>query len=351
MTLTLTWEKGQSNSEAGEIFSGKNLALTNTGKKGYFYAWERYHAGGSYLLGTIFNGYGNPLRFSFNLTELLNGVLDQEVAVGSSPNGNLAIAWIRNGNDLFVSIYSLTGVPLVEYQAIPTGIHPSSPRIVADANNNFYVVWVQDGTSQRDIFMAILNPSGEFVLPATPVTDIANTTEDYFSPTITNLRSGGAVIAYSVDTGLPGTPQLIAYNVIDMIGNITQPEQRITYPGISARGKDMIQLTSGKVLIGWIDENTRHVHFTRLINDTTGWNADIDNIEELSPAYQLGAINISVTSDYLDHGIITWAEEKGNRTLSYALIDSSGAVLTPPMVFLRGTGVDTNAAGQGNAPY
>jgi hypothetical protein len=111
----------------------------------------------------------------------------------------------------------------------------------------------------------------------------------------------------------------------------------------------MVQLTSGKVLVSWIDENTRHVHYTLLTKDAAVWNTG--SIGELSPSYQLGAINVSVTSDYLDHGIITWAEEKGNRTLSYALINSSGTVLTPPMVFLRGTGVDTNAAGQGNAPY
>jgi hypothetical protein len=326
MTLALTREKSQTVSEAGATFTGKNLALTLTGKGGYFYAWE-YYITGSYLQGTIFSPYGDRIKEPFHLTSPIDVKIDEQLTVGSTPNGNLANVWVRITDvesqigDLLINIYSPNGMPLFEFIPIIQGNILSAPRIAADVNNNFYVVWMQQGAqNQNEVYLSIINATNGNIIKTIPVTDLSNTTEDYFSPAIVGLKSGGAIIAYSVNTGVPEASQPVAYRVMDANGNLS-PVTMISYDGLRARGKDMVQLTSGKVLVSWIDENTRHVHFTLLTNGTAGWTDNGVEPWELEPSYQLGAINVSVTSDHLDHGIITWAEQKGNRTLSYALIN------------------------------
>ncbi|MEM5775252.1 MAG: hypothetical protein AAGU05_09650, partial [Anaerolineaceae bacterium] len=155
-----------------------------------------------------------------------------------------------------------------------------------------------------------------------------------------------AIIAYSVK--LAAGTQAIAYRVTNPAGGL-MAEKRFAYTGLRTRGKDLIQLSGGKVLLSWIDENTHHVHYTLLSKDAAG-NYVNGQIGEFETPYQFSANNVSVTRDEMDHGIITWAEELLNRTLSYALVDSAGSVLTPPMIFMTGW-LETNAAGQGNAPY
>lgn len=61
----------------------------------------------------------------------------------------------------------------------------------------------------------------------------------------------------------------------------------------------------------------------------------------------------SLTGDFSNRGVITWQDDKG-RGLYYALISSTGTVLTPPMAFLHGTApVAPNlksSSGHGAAP-
>lgn len=347
MQLALIHENGLVKSVAGDIYSGKNLALTPAGSGGYFYAWERYYTGGSYLLGSIFNRAGEPTRYSFNITPSDELLLNQELAVGSTPDGNIAVTWVRSGTELLVGILSPSGSPLREPVHIATSAVPSSPRIAADQNNHFFVIWMQEGASQRDIYLTVLNSQGDVITPAGALTNAALTGEDYFSPAITGLQGGGAAVVYSVGTAEGIQP--LAYRILQSDGAPVQIETKINYSNPHARTKDIVQLSDGKILLGWIDESTHHAHYALLSRDLSTWVAG--SVHELSPDYQLGAINLSVTSDAQDHGIITWAEERGNRTLSYALVDSSGELRTPPMVFMSGVGLDTNAGGQGIAPY
>lgn len=347
MRLQLAWEKDLIQATPGDYFSGKNLAVTQIGTGGYFYGWERYYTGGSLLLATILNRRGDPIdpgKYGFELT---NGHSDEELTIASTPDGRIAVGWVRNRTELLANFYDPKGNLLQQARSIQSTGFPTSPRTAADQNNRFFFAWVQANLSgQSDVYMAILSSTGQILKNAFQVTDSAGTGESYFSPALTHLENGGVVLSYSVNTG---AAQPLAYQIFDTNGGLVQAESRITYPDQRTRGKDMVQLSGGSVLVSWIDENTHHVHYSLLSKAGSVWSSGA--IFELTPGYQLGAINVSVTSDIYDHGIITWAEELGNRTLNYALVNPSGDLLTPPMVFLRGTGLDTNAAGQGNAPY
>lgn len=353
MRLQLTWEKELIQTIPGDYFSGKNLAVTQIGTGGYFYGWERYYTGGSQLLATILNSRGQPIsveKFGFMLT---NGSSDEDLTIASTPNGNVAVGWVRDRfvpdktPQLLANFYTPSGDIIKEAQQIEFNGSFTSPRLAADVNNHFFLTWMQSGIGgQSDIYMAVFNSSGDVIKPAFKVTNSETTGESYFSPALTHLANGGVLLAYSVNTG---TEQPMAYQVFSTDGALVQTQTEINYPNPRSRGKDLVQLSGGNVLISWIDENSHHVHYALLANSGSGWTSS--SVFELAPNYQLGAINVSVTFDKFDHGIITWAEELGNRTLSYALINPAGDLLTPPMVFLRGTGLDTNAAGQGNAPF
>jgi hypothetical protein len=305
------------------------------------------------LLATILNRRGDPIdpgKYGFELT---NGHSDEELTIASTPDGRIAVGWVRdrfvpNQNPtLLANFYTPKGDLILAVQPIQSTGSPTSPRIAADENNRFFFVWVQaDLSGQSDIYMAVCTSTGDVIAPAFKVTHSESTGESYFSPALTHLENGGVVLAYSVNTG---AAQPLGYQIFDTNGGLVQAESRITYSDQRTRGKDMIQLSGGSVLVSWIDENTHHVHYSLLSKAGSAWSSGA--VFELTPGYQLGAINVSVTSDIYDHGIITWAEELGNRTLNYALVNPSGELLTPPMIFLRGTGLDTNAAGQGNAPY
>jgi len=64
---------------------------------------------------------------------------------------------------------------------------------------------------------------------------------------------------------------------------------------------------------------------------------------------------VSVTHDETGHGILTWMDANWNGYLYYALVASNGGLVTPPMMFHSGQGVNqfisTSDAGQGNAVY
>lgn len=346
MQLALIWDKNLAEFIAGNIYSGKNLALTQTGKGGYFYAWERYYdcSGNrcSYLLGTLFNETGNLIK-SLDITPYPNTVLDQELTISSTPDGNIAVAWVRNTNQLLINIYSSTGNSIKQVLQIANTTGISSPRISAGQNNRFYITWMQ----QSDIYYTVLDSTGNRVNATNKKLTNSNTN---FSPAITALTDGNAVIAYALDINNGTTTQPLGYQIISSTGTLVQGEKRIVYPDDPhVRGIDMVQLSNGNILVVWTDEGTHHVQYVLLTNGT-GWNAS--SVSELIPDYQVGAIHASATSDYLGHGIITWAEEsQENRTLNYALIDGSGDLITPPMAFMSGVGLDSNAAGQGNAPY
>jgi len=75
----------------------------------------------------------------------------------------------------------------------------------------------------------------------------------------------------------------------------------------------------------------------------------------LSSPYSRWSDYVSVTADREGHAILTWMDVEQKDYLYYAVVDGSGAVITPPMIYRTGMAADpdikTNSEGEGNAPY
>jgi hypothetical protein len=268
-------------------------------------------------------------------------------------NGNMVDGYPVNmtNNSGWLNItfgYPDPGSPIPEYLA---------PRIVPVGDNKLGIVWrahyrplaglemdqvqywVVDTNFSDPLFgyVAELDPDNRPIYPGT-----------------TYLEDGRFLISYANYTSA-NDPLLIKYTVINTDATVSIPPTQIN--GSSTDQLDVVQLDSGKVLFGWIDNRTSSVNYALLANDLSGVEIPTTPVlyEEFPghPDYRSAGYP-SVTRSSNGNGIITWQDQDWQEQLYYVLIGSDGAYMTPPSLYRRvgstrpEAQIATNA--YGNAP-
>jgi hypothetical protein len=138
--------------------------------------------------------------------------------------------------------------------------------------------------------------------------------------------------------------------ILNSSGSIAQGETII--PDSQGSSPDGIMLSTGEVLLAWHDPAGGEVGYA-VINGSS--HALESGPHGLVPPDGRTPNEVSVTSDEDGHGIITWGDEIQDDYLYYALVDGEGLLVTPAMIFLKGSGPDpevkTSSTGMGIAPY
>jgi hypothetical protein len=145
----------------------------------------------------------------------------------------------------------------------------------------------------------------------------------------------------------------IAYAVLNSGGNVVKSPATIN---MSGWGVDAVQLSTGRILLAWFVWTNSAPQIAFAVLDTN-YNVVAGPTTLSNPAAPTGDANVSVAADAAGHAILTWMDYgwSSRRNLYYALVDSNGNVLTPPMIFRTSQAyspyIDTSYEGYGNTSY
>ena len=118
-----------------------------------------------------------------------------------------------------------------------------------------------------------------------------------------------------------------------------------------------MQLANGSVLLAWTNWGADLYEINFAVLDGGAYNVVAGPTALSNPAAVTGNDYVSVAADGAGRGILTWmdADWDYRRNLYYALVDSSGAVLTDPMIFRTSQAthpnIETSSEGYGNTSW
>jgi hypothetical protein len=392
MYLNRIWKNNLIVSKAAKFFTGNTLALAFMEPERYIYAWE---LNGDYLDDQgetvkysniqylVLDRYGNritPLKLltdngsqatadlSINarypaLAATSNGRFallyalykyDDSDPYHPKSNSNIYLAVTNKAGDQTTGLMNLTGnsqwrstdnsdvVPVYTF-----------PRIVATGDNRWFVSWIdsrdESGKEVNRLYYAIYNADGSVMKAPTILSKSAAGATTYADPFITSLSGGRVFLGYSVYDQTSSAYSLV-YALLDSSGNVVK--NPATIPGVSGWRPDVIQLTDGNILLAWtnpLTENLQIMLFNATGEQVISGPTDLPRLGVRLPDY------VSVTRDAEGHGVLTWMDAEWKDYIYYALVNSSGSLVTPPMIVATGEAsnplIQTNSAGQGNAPY
>jgi hypothetical protein len=352
--------------------AGRDLALHTAANGSFLVAWraERCNANcsawTSELHFQLLDHRGMAVTPAIRLTDHLSAttaVLDLAPAVSATGTGALALTWrrveygdlTRSRENIYLALLSAQGallvppVNLTQYTAYGTANEAGvprlgDPRLAATRDNHFVVAWDQrvpeaGGGAAHAIRYAVTDAAG--ALAGAPASFTAGTPTDpaVAEPTLAALSNTQAVLAYNAGGHL-------SVGVLDSSGAVAQPG---TVLSVAGARPEAAALAPGRVLLVW--SGAGGVEAAVLGGTPLALTAGPVSLDH--PQATGGEAYISATTDEAGRGVITWFDAAASDfNLYYALLDSSGAVLTPPLIWRRGlAGLETSRTGYGNSDY
>jgi hypothetical protein len=276
-------------------------------------------------------------------------------------NLNIYFAVLDAAGNLAYGPANLTGNTIWEQWGSYDWPRFQDPTIVATADNRFVLAWQRterrspgggcsDLCDVDDIYFAVRSTSGAVVRPVAPFTsDTPGADEGYHDPNLASLRASRVLLSWQRDS-----QQDIYYTVLDSSGNAVTAVANLVGDGSSTSDwrPDAVQLTYGRILVAWTGSGLPQNRIRYAVLDQAYNRIAGPTFLEAPEALQ-GSGFVSVAADAGDHAILTWMEPGVYQpNLYYALVGSSGTLLTPPMVFASSRDqrpyIDTSFTGFGN---
>ncbi len=384
--LYQVWERNAFTSQAytGQ-FTGTNMAVFPRTDGGCLVSWERNFAGNAGLVANVEYAIFSPLgvrqsdvRTLYDNTTAETRTEDRYVNMASLPNGSMAVVWKRilrrvvgaesqlNENIYFAILNPDTGqftvAPIdvtqnTEWRGASNGAAPIFPmlRIATSGNSTVLLVWQENRRQETgitdDLYGAVYDFNGTLQSGPFQLTDSAGTGNHYAAPALVPVSNNRLLLAYSISTGdaTSETAFTVAFRVLNANGTTQYPETVLSADtdGLSVDG---VRLDNGRVVLAWHSTSANEVVFAVLDGETY---AVLHAAERLSTPKGRIPSEVSVTQGRANHALITWYETEEQHYFNYVLVDSSGAVLTPPMQFIHTSenSVFSNTYGFGNAPF
>ena len=372
-------------------YYGRNVAVAETSGGNFLYAWTRGRSVGSVYVREIEYALLSPcarvLREVSKLTDHSGATMDTydySPAVVVAPNGRIGVLWYRylwnssssqSNYNIWFAILDASGNVVYGPANITNnnvwGIWSDlnvprfyNPRIAATGDNRFVLAWLREhqesGGWVDDIYYAVRESNGSEVKPITKLTNDTPGTSAYYAPALASLTSNRAFLSWV--SRQDGNDD-IHYAVLGSDGSIVKGDTDLSVDETVTDwwNYDAVQLSDGKILAAWEawgcfgDEWTSRIRFAVL--DSSYNRIGEPQCLGRAAAAISGDTAASVAADRAGHAIITWIDRDGSsrRNLYYALVDGSGSVLTPPMVFRTSQAtspyIETSSEGYGNTSY
>ena len=375
-------------------YYGYNTAVAEAPNGNFIYAWNRERCLDSncnvYVTEieyALLDRYGNVVRPVSKLTDHTGATMDTynySPAVAVAPNGRIGVLWYRylwnrstsqsnyniwfaildaSGNRVYGPVNLTNNIVWGDWDDlnVPRFYYP---RIAATGDNRFVLAWQREhqesGGWVDDIFYAVRDGYGSEIRSVVKLTNDTPGGSGYLYPALTTLSSNRAFLSWV--SRQDGNDD-IYYAIVGSDGNLirTATDLSVDETVIDWRNFDAVQLPDGKILAVWeawgcfAGERVPRIRFALL--DTSYNRLGTPTCLGRAAAAISGDTAVSVAADAAGHAILTWMDSDWSyrRNLYYALVDSNGNVLTPPMIFRTSQATSsyifTSYEGYGNTSY
>lgn len=270
--------------------------------------------------------------------------LDVVPTIAVAPNGNIAILWDKlvidpvagNTTNLYFSILDSRGnllkVPTNLTSETSSNIDFHHIRVAATGDNRFHLAWSKQTFTEPsnidDVYFMAFESSGTLVRGLTKMTGDSSPL-GYFTTELASLQNNRTILLSNSETSAG-----LQFTIFDSAGTVLSGPTNLTDDGMTTyeEAPAAVQLPNGKIFVAWRSNNTLRYAILNSNYQRIFGPASLDSSG-------LRYVNApSVTTDAASRAIITWGDkdyyEGGvNNNLIYSLVDSSGTVLTQPMVF------------------
>jgi len=332
-------------------YTGGPVGMAHQSEAIYLPYWTRagVDQGGKIYLNSVvarINAMGNrigPRPLDDHRLDTL-GVRDESAMLATTPGGYGAAVFIRRSSQPTTTInyvkVSTSGGALAEPFVLMDNAGLATrtlghPAVTALSDQRFVVTWDYYDTNTEDqsigdIYYAVLDNNGNLVTPPT---------------SLTGAVYDGPIFSDASLLPLAGDKVLVAYQRYDDTTKMVDLVYRVLTPGGSTGSEtviesnvrpslvDMVLLAENHPLLGWVSQDLlgeyAEVRYAVLNADASSFVSAPTSLIQMD---QRPAEKISVASDSSGHGILVWGEIYTQR-LYYALVDSAGGVVTPPMAF------------------
>jgi hypothetical protein len=352
--------------------AGRDLAIATAVDGRFLVAWrvERCNASCSAQISelhyVLLDHSGLALTSAISLTSHLTSttaVLDLAPAAAGATSGPLGIAWRRvehsnpshSRENIYLALLDADG----KLMAAPRNLTQHSiygladeagvprlgePRLAVTRDNHFVIAWEQrlaaaGGGAVHDILYSIATAAGTPVSGPTAFTAGTLDGATVADPTVAALGDSQAVLAYNAGGSL-------AVGVLHSAGGVAQAE---TLLGPAGSRPDAVTLGPGRALLSW----TAAGAVQAAVLGGTPLALASAPVALSHPQMTGGDLFVSAAADVAGRGILTWFDAAaGNFNLYYAVLDSDGAVLTPPLIWQRApAALEVSRTGGGNSAY
>ena len=387
-------EKSQVGTVTPSFYYGYDSAVAELGNGNLLYTWDKYRCLDvnncveftNEIEFSVANACGQSITGIRKLADHSTAIIDTrdyDASTAVAPNGKVGIIWRRfrhndagdSNYNIYFSILDSYGNSLMAPINLTNSTtwgnssdlninYFSDPLIVAAADNRFVLAWEKEqqesGGWVNDIYYAVYNSNGNPVKNSTKLTNDTPGISGYILPRLAALSSSRAILTWV--NRLDGNDD-VYYAAINSSGTLLKTATNLSVDEsvVDWWNGDVVQMSDGRVLVAWEawgcfpGEWTARVRFAILDNAyNTVVPATCLNSEPVA-AERDGYI--SLAADDAGNAILTWINGPSD-TLYYALLKSSGALVTPPMPFYAAKESFTssgtfslNSHGFGNTSY
>ena len=385
--IQLIQPAGQQEIKAAPNHRGSDVAVVEAANGNLVHAWTWFRCNSDVCVREIeyqvINRYGEIVQPMQKLTSHAAATVntyDYYPALAATSDGHIGITWSRYrynstteqyNYNIYLAILDSSGNVLHSPHNITNNLiwgnfadlnipNYFDPRISATGNNRFLLAWLdfedQTGGTVADIHYAIRNNDGTSFTAIRQFTqDTPGYNDGYDDPTLTPLDNNRTLLAF----GRWGDFDDIYYGVLDSNGDSVKGMTNLSLDGENRFDwqADAVQFSNGNVAIAWtsyISSNSREIRFAIL---DSNYNPIGSSTRLSHPAARTNDY-VSITADNHGNAILSWMDSSQSfvrQNLYYALIDSSGGIVTSPMIFQSSQAtfptLTTSFEGHGNTTY
>lgn len=370
-----------------------NLALSEARAGQLVYAWNNFRcASGSPCIAyvreieyEILDRSGSVIRPANKLVDhsgVTTDTYDYNPVLAVAPNGAIGIAWYRYlynraSSEYNYNIYFALLNPAGDLVYGPANLTnnglwgnsssldiPSSygVHVAALGDNRFALAWSRSyqasGGYVSDIVYAVRDSTGAQVVAPTLLTSDTPGNSGFYAPVITALVPNRFLVAYQ---NYSGSNAEIYYAVLASDGTSVKAPAALTPwdDGFyEASPQDAAQLSDGKTIVGWMAYGCPGPWTSRIryaILDASYKLVGSPSCVGAAPTVSLGDTALSIAPDTLGNAVFTWLNGSSPTDLYYALVNTNGTIVTPPLSFRKtqnpSASISTSYLGYGNTTY
>lgn len=294
----------------------------------------------------VYDQYGSVVRPETQLTNNVSGsarMRDEDVVVAAAANGSVGIAFRRSGyrysdyqsnSVIDLLILDSVGQQVAFITVVDAGwidtLDYYMPAIVAASDNHFILTWfrqeVVSGQNVDSGYYAVYAADGQVVkAPA----QLGNSTTSCMGMNLAPLSDGSVLLMQTKCDGLYLARLSSTGSILSALSRFATSTGSIYYP-------DAAQLSDGNIVLAWSQRAINDVGAPEqlayaVLNSSLGTVKGVTPFAAQSPT--LGDIGASVVHAG-NRAVLTWSSCCMSMPhLYYALVSSTGVLLTPPMAF------------------